>query len=93
MDTKKDTNVKTAPEAPAMTAPGEPGPGPDAVPSVTLHGPVDVADNSLEGLQSAFEALTVEEVGTNSVKRKGEREMDAGERSGPWTRPDERVNL
>ena len=34
MDTKKeDTNVKTAPEAPAMPAPGEPGPGPSAVPS------------------------------------------------------------
>ena len=34
MDTKReDTDVKTAPEAPAMPAPGEPGPGPSAVPS------------------------------------------------------------
>ena len=55
MDTKKeDTNVRTAPEVPAMPAPGEPGPGPSAVPSLPLHGPVDVADDSLEGLQSAF---------------------------------------
>ena len=46
MDTKKeDTDVKTAPEAPAMPAPGEPGPGPNAVPSVPLHGRVDVADD------------------------------------------------
>ena len=38
MDTKKvDTDAKTAPEAPAMPAPGEPGPGPSAVPSVPLH--------------------------------------------------------
>ena len=38
MDTKKeDTNVKTAPEAPAMPAPGEPGPGPSASPSLPLH--------------------------------------------------------
>ena len=80
MDTKKeDTDVKTAPEAPAMPAPGEPGPGPSAVPSVPLHGPVDVVDDSLEGLQSAFRALSVEEVDTNPVKRKREREKDAGE--------------
>ena len=80
MDTKKeDTDVRTAPEAPAMPAPGEPGPGPSAVPSVPLHGPVDVADDSLEGLQSAFRALSVEEVDTNPVKRKREREKDAGE--------------
>ena len=79
MDTKKeDTDVKTASEAPAMPAPGEPGPGPSAVPSVPLHGPVDVADDSLEGLQSAFRALSVEEVETNPVKRKREREKDAG---------------
>ena len=52
MDTKKeDTDVKTAPEAPAMPAPGEPGPGPSAVPSEPLHGPVDVAEDSMEGLQ------------------------------------------
>ena len=75
MDTKKeDTDVKTAPEAPAMPAPGEPGPGPSAVPSEPLHGPVDVAEDSLEGLQSAFRALSVEEVDTQPVKRKRERE-------------------
>ena len=81
MDTKKeDTNVRTAPEVPAMPAPGEPGPGPSAVPSVPLHGPVDVADDSLEGLQSAFWALSVEENDTNPVKRRREREKDAGEK-------------
>ena len=79
MDTKKeDTDVKTAPEAPAMPAPGEPGPGPSAVPSEPLHGPVDVAENSMEGLQSAFRALSVEEVHTHPVKRKRESEKDAG---------------
>ena len=80
MDTKKeDTDVKTAPEAPARPAPGEPGPGPSAVPSEPLHGPVDVAEDSLEGLQSAFRALSVEEVVTHPVKRKRESEKDAGE--------------
>ena len=80
MDTKKeDTDVKTAPEVPAMPAPGEPGPGPSAVPSEPLHGPVDVAEDSLEGLQLAFRALSVEEVDTHPVKRKREREKDAGE--------------
>ena len=80
MDTKKeDTDVKTAPEAPAMLAPGEPGPGPDAVPSVPLHGPVDVVDDSLEGLQSAFRAFSVQEVDTNPVKEKRGRGKDAGE--------------
>ena len=80
MDTKKeDTDVKTAPEAPAMPAPGELGPGPSAVPSEPLHGPVDVAEDSMEGLQSAFRALSVEEVDTHPVKRKREREKDAGE--------------
>ena len=80
MDTKKeDTDAKTAPEAPAMPAPGEPGPGPSAVPSVPLHGPVDVVDDPLEGLQSAFKALSVEEVDTNPGKRKRERKKDAGE--------------
>ena len=70
MDTKKeDTDVRTAPEAPAMPAPGEPGPGPSAVPSVPLDGPVDVVDDSPEGLQSAFRALSVEEVDTNPVER------------------------
>ena len=78
MDTKKqDTDVKTAPEAPAMPAPDEPGPGPSAVPSEPLHGPVDVAEDSMEGLQSAFRALSVEEVDTHPVKRKREREKDA----------------
>ena len=96
MDTKKeDTGVRMAPEAPAMPAPGEPGPGPSAVPSVPLHGPVDVADDSLEGLQSAFRALSVEEVDTNPVKKKREREREGcwrkhgRRRSRPWARPDE----
>ena len=80
MDTKKeDTDVNTAPEAPAMPAPGEPGPGPSAVPSEPLHGPVDVAEDSLKGLQSAFRGLSLEEVVTHPVKRKREREKDAGE--------------
>ena len=80
MDTKKeDTDLKSAPEAPAMPAPGEPGPGPRAVPSEPLHGPVDVAEDSMEGLQSAFRALSVEEVDTHPVKRKRESEKDAGE--------------
>ena len=80
MDTKKeDSDVRTAPEAPAMPAPGEPGPGPSALPSEPLHGPVDVAEDSLEGLQSAFRALSVEEVDTQPVKRKREREKDAGD--------------
>ena len=80
MDTRKeDADVKTAPEAPARPAPGEPGPGPSAVPSEPLHAPVDVAEDSLEGLQSAFRALSVEEVVTHPVKRKRERENDAGE--------------
>ena len=80
MDTKKeDTDVKTAPEAPAMPAPGEPGPGPSAVPLEPLHGPVDVAEDSIEGLQSAFRTLSVEEVDTHPVKRKRESEKDAGE--------------
>ena len=80
MDTKKeDTDAKMAPEAPAMPAPGVPGPGRDAVPSVPLHGLVDVADDSREGLRSAFRALSVEELDTNPVKRKREREKDAGE--------------
>ena len=80
MDTKReDTDVRSAPEAPARPAPGEPGAEPSAVPSVPLHGPVDVVDDSLEGLQSAFRALSVEEMDTNPVKRKREREKDAGE--------------
>ena len=88
MDTKKeDTDVKKAPEATAMPAPGEPGLGPSTVPSESLHGPVDVAEDSeplhgpvdvaedsMEGLQSAFRAFSVEEVDTHPVKRKRERE-------------------
>ena len=96
MDTEKeDTDVRTAPEAPAMPAPGEPGPGPSAVPSMPLHWPVDLADDSLEGLQSAFRALSVEEVDTNPVKRKREREREGcwrkhgRRRSRPWAQPDE----
>ena len=42
-------------------------------------GPVDVFDDSLEGLQLAFRALSVEEVDTIPVKRKREREKDAEE--------------
>ena len=76
---KEETDVRTAPEAPAMPAPGEPGPGPSAVSSVLLHGPVDVVDDSLEGLQSAFPPPPVEEVDTNPVRKKREREKDAGE--------------
>ena len=80
MDTRKeDADVKTAPEAPARPAPGEPGPGPSAVPSEPLHGPVEVAEDSLDGLQTAFRALSVEEVVTQPVKRKRESEQDAGD--------------
>ena len=43
------------------------------------HGPVEVAEDSLEGLQSAFRALSVEEVDTQPVKRKREKEKDAGD--------------
>ena len=91
MDTKKkDTNVRTAPEAPAMPAPGEPEPGPSAVPSLPLHGSVDVADDSLEGLQSAFRALSVEEVESNPVERKRKRVREGcwrkhgRQKSRPW---------
>ena len=82
MDTRKeDADVKTAPEAPARPAPGEPGPGPSAVPSEPLHGPVEVAEDSLDGLQTAFRALSVEEVVTQPVKRKRESEKDAGDKA------------
>ena len=81
MDTRKeDADVKTAPapEAPARPAPGEPGPGPSgAVPSEPLHGPVEVAEDSLDGLQTALGALAVGEVVTQPVKRKRESEKDA----------------
>ena len=70
-----DADVKTAPapEAPARPAPG-------AVPSAEpLHGPVDTAEDSLDGLQTAFGALSVEEVVAQPAKRKGESEKDAGD--------------
>ena len=80
MDTRKeDADVKTAPEAPARPAPGEPRPGPRAVPSEPLHGPVEVAEDSLDGLQTAFRALSVEEVVTQPVKRKRESGKEAGD--------------
>ena len=72
---KEDADVKTAPapEAPATPAPG-------AVPSAEpLHGPVDAAEDSLDGLQTAFGALSVEEVVSQPVKRKRESEKDAGD--------------
>ena len=40
---------------------------------------MDLAEDSLEELQSAFPALSVEEVVTHPVKRKRESEEDAGE--------------
>ena len=75
---KEDADAKTAPapEAPARPAPG-------AVPSAEpLHGPVDAAEDSLDGLQTACGALSVGEVVvvTQPVKRKRrESEKDAGE--------------
>ena len=73
MDTRKeDADVKTAPEAPARPAPG-------AVPSEPLHGPVEAAEDSLDGLQTAFGALSVEEVVSQPVERKRESEKDAGD--------------
>ena len=75
---KVDADVKTAPapEAPARPAPG-------AVPSAEpLHGPVDTAEDSLDGLQTAFGALSVEEVVSQPQpvkrKRENESEKDAG---------------
>ena len=80
MDTRKeDADVKTAPEEPARPALGEPGPRPSAVPSEPLHGPVDAAEDSLDGLQLAFSALSAEQGVTQPVKRKGESEKDAGD--------------
>ena len=40
---------------------------------------MDVAEDLLEGLQSAFRGLSVEELDTQPVKRKREREKDAGD--------------
>ena len=66
MDTRKeDADVKTAPEAPARPAPG-------AVPSEPLHGPVEAAEDSLDGFQTAFGALSVDEVVSQPVKRSRE---------------------
>ena len=72
-----DVNTAPAPEAPAR-------PAPDAVPSVEpLHGPMDTAEDSLDGLQTAFGALSVKAVVSQPqfVKRKrgNESEKDAGE--------------
>ena len=75
---KEDADAKTAPapEAPARPAPA-------AVPSAEpLHGPVDAAEDSLDGLQGAFGALSVEEVVSQPQpvkrKRENESEKDAG---------------
>ena len=75
---KEDADPKTAlaPEAPARPAPG-------AVPSAEpLHGPVDAAEDSLDGFQTAFGALPVEEVVSQPQpvkrKRENESEKDAG---------------
>ena len=70
-----DTDVKTAPapEAPARPAPGA------VPPAEPLHGPVDTAEDSLDGLQTAFGALSVEEVVAQPAKRKRESEKDAGD--------------
>ena len=72
-----DVNTAPAPEAPAR-------PAPDAVPSVEpLHGPMDTAEDSLDGLQTAFGALSVKEVVSQPQpvkrKRENESEKDAGE--------------
>ena len=76
MDTRKeDADVKTAP---APEAPTRPAPG--AVPSAEpLHGPVDAAEDSLDGLQTAFGALSVEEVVFQPVKKKRGSEKDAAD--------------
>ena len=71
-----EVNTAPAPEAPAR-------PAPDAVPSVEpLHGPVDTAEDSLDGLQTAFGALSVKEVVSQPQpakrKRENESEKDAG---------------
>ena len=67
--------------APAPEAPARPAPG--AVPSAEpSHGPVDAAEDSLDGLQTAFGALSVEEVVSQPQpvkrKRENESEEDAG---------------
>ena len=72
-----EVNTAPAPEAPAR-------PAPDAVTSVEpLHGPMDTAEDSLDGLQTAFGALSVKEVVSQPQpvkrKRENESEKDAGE--------------
>ena len=69
-----DVNTAPAPEAPAR-------PAPDAVPSVEpLHGPVNTAEDSLDGLQTAFGALTVEEVVSQPQPAKRTRERTRARR-------------
>ena len=64
--------------APAHETPAKPAPG--AVPSAEpLHGPVDAAEDSLDGLRTAFGALSVKEVVSRPVKRRRESEKDAGD--------------
>ena len=76
MDTRKeDADVKTAPapEAPARPAPG-------AVPSEPLHGPVEAAEDSLDGLQTAFGALFSRRGGHSACEEEErESEKDAGD--------------
>ena len=69
--------MKMAPEAPASPAPERgPEPGPRALPSVPLHGPVDQqADDSMEVLRAAFNGLSVG--AGDSEKKEQESEKDA----------------
>ena len=63
--------------APAPEAPARPAPG--AVPSAEpLHGPVDAAEDSLDGLQTAFGALSAEEVVSQPQPVKRKRENESG---------------
>ena len=74
--------MKAASEAPARPAPEVPRPAvTGAAPSVPLSGPVDsAADDSLDGLHTAFKGLSVdEEIVKGPGKKKREREMDAEE--------------
>ena len=65
-----------APEAPARPAPGD-------VPSAEpLHGPVDAAEDSPDGLQTAFGALSVEEVVSQPQPVKRKRENESGKDAG-----------
>ena len=69
--------MKTASEAPARPAPERgPEPGPHALPSVPLHGPVDQqADDTMEVLRAAFNGLSVG--AGDSKKKEQESEKDA----------------